>query len=107
LEELKKAGDAKGGGFDANDKIRQDEAMLALDVSGPFGGSMEKAAARVKAKVYVVVARYDHVVTPESALEFAKLINAKVLVLEGDCGHQAPSCEAEKLNPSIAEFLKQ
>jgi len=106
LAELQKAREAKGGGFDANDKIRQDQAMMALDVSGPFGGSMEKAAARVKAKVFVVVARFDHVVTPGPALEFAKLINAKVLVLEGDCGHQAPSCEGDKLNPALAEFLR-
>ena len=107
LEELKKAREAKGGGFDANDKIRQDQAMMSLDVSEPFGGSLEQAAAKVKAKVFVIVARYDHVVTPGPAMEFAKLINAKLMVLEGDCGHLASSCESQKLNPAIDEFLKQ
>ena len=107
LEELKKAREAKGGGFDANDKIRQDQAMMSLDVSEPFGGSLEQAAAKVKAKVFVIVARYDHVVTPGPASEFAKLINAKLMVLEGDCGHLAPSCESQRVNPAIDEFLKQ
>src|SRR5678816_4857534 len=72
LEELKKAREAKGGGFDANDKIRQDQAMMALDVSEPFGGSLEQAAVRVKAKVFVIAAKFDHVVTPGPAIEFAK-----------------------------------
>jgi len=107
LEELKKAREAKGGGFDANDKIRQDQAMMALDVSEPFGGSLEQAAARVKAKVFVIASKFDHVVTPGPAIEFAKLINAKLLVLEGDCGHLAPSCEYQKVNPAIDEFLRQ
>jgi len=107
LEELKKAREAKGGGFDANDKIRQDQAMMALDVSEPFGGSLEQAAARVKAKVFVIASKFDHVVTPGPAIEFAKLINAKLLVLEGDCGHLAPSCEYQKVNPVIDEFLRQ
>jgi len=107
LEELKKAREAKGGGFDANDKIRQDQAMMALDVSESFAGSMEKAAARVRARVFVVASRFDHVVTPGPALEFAKKINAKVLVLEGECGHLAPGCEYQKVNPAVQEFLRQ
>ena len=107
LEELKKAREAKGGGFDANDKIRQVQAMMALDISEGFGGSMQQAAERIKAKVFVIAAKYDHVVTPGPALELAKLLNAKVLVLEGECGHLAPSCEAQKVNPAVDEFLRQ
>jgi homoserine O-acetyltransferase len=92
-------------GFDANDKIRQDQAMMALDVSAPFGGSMERAAAAVKARVIVVVAAQDHTVTPGPAIEFARLLKAQLLRLEGDCGHLAPGCESQKLNPAVADFL--
>ena len=53
LEALKKAETDKAE--DANNTIRQSEAMMALDVSDVYGGSMEKAAAAVKAKVFVVV----------------------------------------------------
>ncbi|HEY6805594.1 MAG TPA: alpha/beta fold hydrolase [Pyrinomonadaceae bacterium] len=107
LDELKKSREAKGGGFDANDKIRQDQAMMAQDIFAPFGGSMEQAAARVKAKVFVIASRFDHVVTPGPAIEFAKILNAKLLVLDSECGHLAPSCEAQKVNPAVDEFLKQ
>ena len=36
--------------FDANDKIRQAQAMMQLDVSREFGGSLERTAQAVKAK---------------------------------------------------------
>src|SRR5262249_10843097 len=85
FEDLEKArNDAKR--FDANDKIRQVQAMMSLDVSRDFGGSMERAAHAVKAKVFVVVARFDHVVTPKPAFDFAALVGAKILDLDGDCG---------------------
>jgi homoserine O-acetyltransferase len=103
-EELARAKTAQG--FDANDKIRQDQAMMAHDVSAPFGGSMERAAAAVKARVLVVVAARDHVVTPGPATEFAGLLKARLLTLEGDCGHLAPGCESQKLNPAVNEFLQ-
>jgi homoserine O-acetyltransferase len=105
LNDLEKArADAKR--FDANDKIRQDQAMMALDVSRDFGGSLERAARAVEAKVLVVVAKFDHVVTPGPATEFASLLGAKLLTLESDCGHLATVCEARRLNDAVADFLK-
>jgi homoserine O-acetyltransferase len=61
--------------FDANDKIRQVQAMLEL-------------------------------VTPGPATEFATLLGAKLLNLDGDCGHLATSCESQRLNKAVADFLK-
>ena len=85
--------------FDANDKIRQTQAMMKLDI--PL-----ESAKTVKAKVLVVVAKYDHVVTPGPATEFATLLGAKLLTLESDCGHLATVCESRHLNDAIATFLK-
>lgn len=95
-----------GKRFDPNDKIRQVQAMMQLDVSREFGGSLERAAREVKAKVFVVVAKFDHVVTPGPATEFANLLGAKILDLDGNCGHLATSCESRRLNESVAEFLR-
>jgi len=104
LADLEKARrDHKGS--DANDKIRQTQAMMQLDVSRDFGGSLERAAKAVKAKVFVVVSRYDHVVTPGPATEFASLLGAKLLELESDCGHLATVCESSRLNEAVAQFL--
>jgi homoserine O-acetyltransferase len=103
LADLAKANQT--GGSDANDKLRQAQAMIALDVAGPFAGSLERVAGSVKAKVFVVVAGLDHVVTPGSALEFARLQRSPMLILESDCGHLAPGCESQKVNAAVHEFL--
>jgi len=104
LAEIEKAKQDTGG-FDANDKIRQTQAMMSLDVTEKFGGSWERAATSVRAKSLIVVDRFDHTVTPGPALAFAKALNAQTLILESDCGHMGPTCESAKVNALIAEFL--
>lgn len=93
--------------FDANNHIRQSEAMMGLDVSDAFSGSMERAAAAVKAKVLVVVNDTDHMVTPGPALDFARLLHADVLELNNDCGHLLLDCEYKRVAGRIAAFLSQ
>src|SRR5678816_4476351 len=105
LADLEKARrDSKS--FDANDKIRQVQAMMQLDVTREFRGSLERAAHVVKAKVFVVVSRFDHVVTPGPAIEFASLVGTKTLNLESECGHLATVCESSRLDKAVADFLK-
>lgn len=91
---------------DANDRIRQLEAMMSLDVSKAFGGSMERAAANVKAPVLVIVSKQDHTVTPQPALDFAATLHATTLVLDSDCGHGAPFCEADLVSRRVNDFLE-
>jgi homoserine O-acetyltransferase len=93
--------------FDANDHLRQAQAILALDVSAPFGGDMSKAARAVKAKVLVIPSETDHMVTPGPALDFARLIHAQVFELHNNCGHGAPGCEAQKVDAAVSVFLAQ
>jgi len=80
--------------------------MIQHDITRPFGGSLEKAGAVVKAQVLVVVATQDHMVNPTTALEMAAGSGFQVLRLTGDCGHMAPGCEAGMLNAVVQEFLK-
>jgi homoserine O-acetyltransferase/O-succinyltransferase len=103
LSSLEKAGQEPAS--DANDHIRQAQAMMALDVSDAFGGSMGKAAAAVKAKVLVVVSTQDHTVTPGPALDFAHQLHAEVLELNNDCGHQLMACDKDKVVRAVAAFL--
>jgi homoserine O-acetyltransferase/O-succinyltransferase len=93
--------------FDANNHIRQSQAMVAHDVSATLGGSMDRAAAAVTAKVLVVVSVSDHMVTPGPALEFARLLHAEILELTSNCGHIAPGCETAKAGAAIAAFLEK
>jgi homoserine O-acetyltransferase len=95
--------------FDWNDWHRQLEAMMVHDVTQPFAGSMEAAAKRVKAKALFVVADQDHMVSPLPARAFAKAMgaNAKLVSLDGPCGHLAPTCEVTKLTQNVTAFLAQ
>lgn len=106
FEEFAKA-KSESKGSDANNKIRQTQAMMALDITEKFGNSWERTADAIKAEVFVIVARFDYTVTPQPALNLAKKLNAKTLILESDCGHLAPSCESQKVNFAVAEFLEQ
>src|SRR6185312_6056171 len=85
-------------GQDANNHIRQAEAMMSLDVSRVFDGSMERAAAAVKAKVLVVVSPEDHTVTPQPAIDFAHLLHAVIMQVDSPCGHLSTACEHEKID---------
>jgi len=92
--------------LDVNDHVAQAQAIIAFDVSTPFGGSLERAAAAVRAKVLVVVSEADEVVNPLAALEFARLVDGQVLRLDGRCGHLAPSCESAALGRAVSLFLE-
>lgn len=92
-------------GFNPYDWRSQLEAMIAHNVSAPYRDNMKKAASRVKAKVFIVVNRQDHMVNPHPAMKFAKLINAKTLILNNDCGHLGLGCEAAKVDSAINTFL--
>jgi homoserine O-acetyltransferase len=91
--------------FDANDRIRQVEAMMAHDVTAPFGGSLARAAGAIKARLLVVVGTSDHIVTPGPALELARAAHATVLELGNDCGHGAASCEFDQVKRAVRELL--
>ena len=93
--------------FDANDWVRQLQAMIADDVAAPFGGSITKAASVVRAKVLVIPSMQDHMVNPNPALNFAKLIHAQVFKLTSDCGHLAVGCEQKQVDQVVNAFLEK
>jgi len=92
-------------GFDANNWIRQAQAMMGHDVSRPFGGDMSNAAAAVKARVLIVVGLQDHMVNPTPALAFARMLRTSTMELDSDCGHVVTDCEQTKIGTAIAQFL--
>lgn len=93
-------------GFDTNNWYRQLQAMIGLDIYRAFGDDPARAAGAARAKATVVVATRDHMVNPRPALEFALLIHAEIVRLEGDCGHLSTSCELPKLSAAVARGLR-
>lgn len=94
-------------GMDPADWAAQLRAMMSHDVSRSYSGSLQKAAASVRARLLVVAATQDHMVNPRSALEFAGAAGAPSLELTSDCGHLAPSCESDRLREAVAAFLSK
>jgi homoserine O-acetyltransferase len=92
---------------DGNDFIRQAGVIAGVDVSARYGGSMERAAAAVRASLLVVVSPTDTVLDPSSSVEFAHLAGAELIELDGKCGHQAPSCEKATLVSAVSHFLER
>ena len=92
-------------GFRGTDVKSQLRAMMAHNVSAPYGGSLERAADRVQADVLMIVSERDHAVRPEPALEFARLLGAEAVLLDSDCGHQAFYCESNRIASEVRAFL--
>ncbi len=92
-----------GPASDANDYLRQLEAMLAHDIA--HGGDLYTVARTVQAPMLIINAEQDHMVNPIPALAFAKLVHAQTLVLHSPCGHMAPGCELGTVAPVIDRFL--
>ncbi len=92
--------------FDANDWLRQLQAMMAHDISKRYGGDMAAAAARVRARLLVVVGLQDHMVNPQPALAFARLTQADTIEINSTCGHLSATCEMSQVAPRVARFLE-
>jgi homoserine O-acetyltransferase len=77
-------------------------AMIGHDIYR--SRSMAELKSVIKAKLLVVVAKQDHMVTPGMATELAKFLQVPFVELTSDCGHLAPSCEEETIKKSVRQF---
>ncbi len=92
---------------DSHDALTHIRAGLLMDVSEPFGGSMERAANAVEADMLIVVNDPDLLTTPEPSRRFAELAGARLLETNSDYGHQAilDASAGEEITAAIREFL--
>jgi len=85
----------------------QMKAMMTHDIFKQFGGSVDRAAKAVRARLLVVTAEQDYMVYPEPGLVFAKSLKAETFRLPGDCGHFSFLCEKAVLQSVVASFLEK
>jgi homoserine acetyltransferase len=90
---------------DWNDTYYQLKAIIQHDISKPFNGSLKEAANHIKGKMLIISSRQDHLVNPIPAMEFSKLLPAKLVVLESDRGHWAADFGDGTMSKAITEFL--
>jgi homoserine O-acetyltransferase len=91
--------------LDANDTLRQIQALLSTDVAASFGGSLQRAAAAVRAQSLVIVNRQDHLVNPLPASVFANSLHSQLIELDSRCGHRVHSCEMQRIGQEVGAFL--
>jgi len=90
---------------DWNDLYYQVKASMNHDISKGFNGSLKDAAAHIKAKMLIVSSKQDHLVNPTPAIEFSKLLPAKLIVLDSELGHIAGNLEDAGVKQAIKELL--
>jgi len=83
------------------------KAMMSLDVTQDFNGSLEEAALSTKADFFIVVGLQDHMVNPTPAITFGKYVQAPVLKLDSDCGHLISGCERDTIAVTVNRFLSE
>ena len=104
--DIKEYQDSFSSEFNVYDWRSQLKAMIAHNVSAAYNDDMKAAASRVKAEVLSIVNLQDHMVNPNPAIQFAKLIHAETFELNNDCGHLGPGCEIDTVNKVINKFLE-
>jgi homoserine O-acetyltransferase len=90
---------------DWNNQYYQMKAAIGQDISKSFNGSLKDAAAHIKAKMLIVSSKQDHLVNPTPAIEFSKLLPAKLIVLDSESGHLAGNLEDPQVKKDIKGLL--
>jgi len=93
--------------FTAANRLCQLNALINFNISEKYDGSLKKAAQAIKAEVFIIVSKTDHILNPQPSIDFAKMLNAEILILENNCGHLAIGCEMEKCGNTVNAFFRK
>jgi len=92
--------------WNSYDYLYQLWAMISHDISKGFN-SKEDLKNHIKARLFLIISRQDHILHPSSSFEFAKIVDCKTLILDDDCGHLSVNCNIDKIREEIKTFLHQ
>lgn len=90
---------------DWNDTRYQITAVIGHDISKYYHHSLPEAAAHVKAKMLIISSEQDHMVNPNPAIEFSKLLPAKLVLLNSSKGHLVADFNNPQIRDKIIELL--
>lgn len=88
------------------DYLYQLRAMLTHDISKKFNSKSELKNI-VKSDLFLIISKQDHILHPSSAMELAKILDCKQLILDSECGHLAVNCNIDEIREEIEKFLNQ
>lgn len=72
---------------DCNNFLWQTKAVMTHDICIGAGGSLEKTAKLIKAKMLIIANKQDHVINQTLSIKFAGMANAELVVMDNDWGH--------------------
>ncbi len=81
------------------------KAMISHNIYNRFGNSIDSAANVITAEVFMIISLTDHLLHPKTSMELAEKINAKLLILDNNCGHLAVGCELDRCSREIRDFF--
>jgi len=91
---------------DWNDTYYQSAALEQFDIAKDYNSSLKEVAAHVKAKMLIITSLQDHIVNPKPAIDFAKLVNAKLVMIDSDAGHLAGNFGNGDARKAMVEVLQ-
>ncbi|MCX8057123.1 MAG: alpha/beta fold hydrolase [Ignavibacteria bacterium] len=92
--------------WNSYDYLYQLRAMISHDISSGFN-SKNDLKSHIQAEIFLIIATQDHILHPSSAIEFAKIMNCKTLILDDNCGHLSVNCNLERVREEINLFLNK
>jgi homoserine O-acetyltransferase len=95
----------KGKNADWNNTYYQLLAILGQDIAKSYNGSLQEAANHIKAKMLIITSRQDHMLSPAPAINFSKLLPAKLVILDSEMGHFAPNFDDPQEKQGIIDIL--
>ncbi|MFI5162952.1 MAG: alpha/beta fold hydrolase [Sphingobacteriales bacterium] len=90
---------------DWNNTYYQLNAIIGYDIARDYNNSLKEAAAHIRARMLIIVSRQDHMVNPIPAMAFAKMLPAKLIMLNNELGHEAADFENEEMQKNIRMML--
>jgi homoserine acetyltransferase len=88
--------------FHPEDNRLQLEAMQRFDALG----EVRRTTAAARPKMLLLFMPDDHVTTPESFRQFARLTGADTVAFASRCGHMAPVCETMAIGEHVRRYLE-
>lgn len=90
--------------WNSYDYLYQLKAMISHDISKGFS-SRNELKNHIKANLFLIIAKQDHILHPSSSIELAQIMNCKTLILDDNCGHLSVNCNLDKVREEIKLFL--
>lgn len=95
-------------GYDPRDLYSQMKAIFKYDLGPELKKRNASSLAEVfQGQVLMVMARKDHVLSPNTSKALIAKMKVEVLELDSNCGHYSFNCEVSRIGETVSHFLER